>query len=237
MIVLMRLAYAAALLWLLVLPLRREPEVIPWAWERPEDLRFLGRGATVAWYAGMITLEGGDVVVEPRRNPLQLPRDAHRIAVIRIETRNAALDATQREAAARAIRRLFRNAEELQIDFDARASERAFYRALLVSLRRDVRARLSITALTSWCYGDRWLAALPVDEAVPMFFRMGRDEHAMRAPLARGDAVPEPRCRAGSGISLDEPLPRVPAARRIWVFNPEPWTEERWTTARDRAAR
>lgn len=233
----MRFPLAAALLWLAIAPARREPAVIPWAWERREDLRFVGAGETVAYYAGIITLDGVRTVVEQRRNPLQLAKGTHRIAVIRIETKNAILDGAQRRQTQQAVLRLFRNAEELQLDFDARSSERDFYRALLAGLRPHVKGRLSITALTSWCYDDRWLAALPVDEAVPMFFRMGRDERAVHARLARGETIPEPRCRGSAGISLDEPLPRMPRAARIWVFNPERWTEESWNTARLRAAR
>lgn len=232
----MRLIVAVSLLWLAAMPVRRDPTVIPWAWERREDLRFAGEGAPVAWYAGIITLDGDRVVVEPRRNPLRLPKNAHRVAVIRIETKkNPALHDAQLRATRRAIRRLFRNAEELQLDFDARRSERTFYRRLLAGVREDVDARLSITALTSWCYDDRWLAPLPIDEAVPMFFRMGDDAALVRARLARGAGIPEPRCRNSAGISLDEPLPRLPAAERVWVFNPEQWTEESWKLAKQRA--
>jgi hypothetical protein len=224
-----RIASAAALLWLLAAPVRPKPDLIPWAWERSEDLRFAN---TVAFYAGIITLTGDRVDVEPRRNPLQLAKNTHRIAVIRIETKHATLDERQRADTLRAIRKLFRNAEELQIDFDASVRERDFYRALL----REVKApRLSITALTSWCFDDRWLSDLPIDEAVPMYFRMGRDAHFVRAHLARGDAIPEPRCRSSAGISLDEPLPRMPAAQRVWIFNPARWTEETWTLAQTRA--
>lgn len=223
--------FAAALLWLLALPVRPEPELIPWAWERREDLRFVGEGDPIAWYAGIITLDGARVRVEPRRNPLKLARGAHRIAVIRIETRRPALDERQLRATLKAIDKLHRNAEELQLDFDATQSERAFYRKLLHGVNAR---RLSITALTSWCYDDRWLGGLPIDEAVPMFFRMGDDERAIHARLQRGEPIPEPRCRGSAGISLDEPLPRMPAAQRIWIFNPARWTEETWTLAQQR---
>ncbi len=224
----MRFAYILALLWLAAMPAHRETTVIPWAWERNEDLRFTGSGATVAWYAGIVTLDGARVRVEPRRNPLQLAKNVHRIAVIRIETKRATLDDAQLQATLAAIRRLHRNAEELQIDFDATRSERAFYRALLVALRKEIDTRLSITALASWCLDDRWLNDLPIDEAVPMLFRMGRDEREVRARL--DEAFPEPRCRASVGISLDEPLPRIPKVARVWVFNPGRWTEAEWKT-------
>jgi hypothetical protein len=224
-----KIAHLIALLWLAAVPVRRDATVIPWAWERSEDLRFLGDGSTVAWYAGIITLDGDRVRVEPRRNPLQLANNVHRIAVIRIETKKPTLDEAQLQTTLAAIARLYRNAEELQIDFDATRSERAFYRALLNALPKT---RLSITALASWCLDDRWMSDLPIEEAVPMLFRMGHDTHAVKNRL---DApFPEPRCRGSAGISLDEPLPRIPTAARIWVFNPERWTEAEWQNALSR---
>lgn len=228
----MRIAAAALMLGLTVAPVQRDVTVIPWAWERADDLRFIGEGHTVAWYAGIITLEGEHVLVEPRRNPLRLPNDTHRVAVIRIETKQAVLGEKQFDATIAAIRKLYRNADELQIDFDASESERPFYRALIYVLHDDVQ-RLSITALASWCLDDRWLSDLPFDEAVPMLFRLGRDERAVHARL--GKPFPEPRCRGSAGISLDEPLPQIPNATRIWVFNPERWTEATWHTALSRA--
>ncbi len=208
------------------------PQVIPWAWERREDLRFIGAGQIVAWYDGIITLDGERVIVEPRRNPLLLPPRTHRIATIRIETRRPALSAAQRAQTVAEIRRLFRNAEELQIDFDALRSERIFYRKLLIDLKRELPVRLTITALASWCFDDRWMTGLPIDEAVPMLFRMGGDGPAIRTRLARGEDFAEPLCRASAGISLDESLPRLPKGRRVWVFNPEPWTNVSWQRAK-----
>jgi hypothetical protein len=200
----------------------------PWVWEHREDLRFIGEHRTVAFYAGIITLDGDRVEVAPRRNPLLLPKNTHRIAVIRIETHRATLEARQRRATLEAIRRLYRNAEELQIDFDATRSERAFYRALLFDVRDAIDAPLTITALASWCSGDRWMQGLPIDGAVSMLFRVG---HARIAP---GDDLAEPLCRANVGVSLDEPhlwSGGLLARRRVWTFNPNAWTEESWKNA------
>lgn len=215
----------------------RQADPIPWAWERREDLRFLGEGHTVAYYAGLITLDGNRVDISPRRNPLLLAKDTHRIAVIRIETRRPSLSARQRAITLEAIEALFRDAEELQLDFDAARSERAFYAALLAGVRRRIAARLTITALASWCMDDRWMRDLPVDAAVPMLFRMGRDARAIRSRLARGEAFAEPRCRGDLGFSLDEPRPARPGAARVWMFNDERWSEEAWKRARQFASR
>lgn len=204
-------------------PIPSPPPPIPWAWERREDVRAY---PTVAYYAGLITLANARVDVAPRRNALLLAKNTHRIAVIRIETKNATLDDGQRAATLDAIKRLYRDAEELQIDFDATRSERAFYRALLFDIHRTIHSRLTITALASWCMDDRWLSDLPVDDAVPMLFRMGRDAKAVRARLALGEDFAEPRCRASVGVALDEPI-ITPKGRRVWLWKNDAFSASR----------
>jgi hypothetical protein len=83
-----------------------------------------------------------------------------------------------------------------------------------------------MTALASFCVGDRWLSDLPVDEAVPMIFRMGADDQTIKRLLAEGNDFREPLCRKSFGVSLDEPVQiQFDASRRRYVFNPRPWTE------------
>src|SRR5262249_59556332 len=62
----------------------------------------------------------------------------------------------------------------VQVDFDAVESERPFYRDLLTRLRPKLppTTSLSIPALASWCAADAWLDGLPIDEAVPLLFRI-----------------------------------------------------------------
>jgi hypothetical protein len=75
------------------------PRVMFWAWERPEDLRFLdSRDAGVAFLAGTIYLtspQGGaasspadGVTFRPRMQPLRVQPGTPLMAVIRIETPN-----------------------------------------------------------------------------------------------------------------------------------------------------
>ncbi len=77
----------------------RLPRVMLWAWERPEDMRFLNpREAGVAFLAGTIEIGtsgstrnvGGSpgVVLQPRRQPLRVPPGTELMAVVRIETPN-----------------------------------------------------------------------------------------------------------------------------------------------------
>jgi hypothetical protein len=84
---------------------------------------------------------------------------------------------------------------------------------------------VSITALASFCAGDRWLDDLPVDEAVPMIFRMGADDRTIKTLLVSGEDFREPLCQRSYGISVDEPLAiTFKPDRRIYVFNNRSWT-------------
>jgi hypothetical protein len=206
------------------------PKVILWAWERPEDLSFINTAETgVAFLAKTIYLQGDDVIIRPRLQPLTTASGTRLIGVVRIEARRATLSADQQARAAAAIARVADEREvfALQIDFDARDSERRFYRALIEDLRGRMpeSARLSITALASWCMGDNWLEGLPIDEAVPMLFRMGADHANVAHFLKAGGDFRATASRHSLGISTDEPLERLPSGRRVYIFNPKPWTE------------
>jgi hypothetical protein len=212
------------------------PSVMLWAWERPEDLSFLdAHKCGVAFLAQTLTLKGDDVLFSPRRQPLQVPPETMMMAVTRIESQKTtgqkpALSQNQRQQLVKLIlrtRELGRVAA-IQIDFDALVSERDFYRALLQDLRGQLPDNfpLSMTALASFCIGDRWLDDLPVDEAVPMIFRMGADDQPIRNMLAGGDDFREPLCRQSYGFALDEPLEmKRDAARRLYIFNDRSWSE------------
>ena len=123
-----------------------------------------------------------------------------------------------------------RAGQRLQVDFEATASQRPFYRALLDDLRSALgpRAGISITALASWCLGDRWLAGLPVDEVVPMLYRLGPRRAEVEEALGRGSGFPAPECRAAIGLSVDEPgrldAALEPAPRRRYLFSDRAWS-------------
>ena len=75
------------------------PQVMLWAWERPEDLRFINPRTTgVAFLAGTIEIisnpsqttktSNAGVVLHPRLQPLRVPPGTSLMAVIRIESPN-----------------------------------------------------------------------------------------------------------------------------------------------------
>ncbi len=154
--------------------------------------------------------------------PLLVPPDAVLMAVVRVESGGRAANANPArtaQAIAEAVNQP--GVRALQVDFDAVASERDFYRAVLLDLRRRLPARLpiSITALASWCELGGWISGLPVAEAVPMLFRMGPDHYSPGSDF--GNSL----CRSSVGVSTDELPERVPRGRRVYVFHPRAWTE------------
>ena len=212
------------------------PPIVLWAWERPEDLRGLdSKRFAVAFLAQTLVLKGDDVILNPRQQPLQVSPDTKLIAVTRIESQKAtgektALSEAQKRKLVSLVMRTLQleTVSAIQIDFDAASSEREFYRGLLQDLRAQLpdTVPLSMTALASFCIGDRWLHDLPVDEAVPMIFRMGADDRAIKNMLAGGDDFREPLCQRSYGVAIDEPLEmKRDASRRVYVFNNHSWQQ------------
>lgn len=213
---------------------QKNMRMVLWAWERPEDLSFVDPGTTgIAFLAGTVRItDTGTVMLDPRNQPLSVPDGSKPIAVVRIETdprSRPGLTVDARLDAASAIIELSNSfkVSEVQIDFDARVSERSFYRDLLQELRKRLPAgvTVSITALASWCMHDTWMNNLPVEEAVPMLFRMGPEGRDIMRALEREGDFREPLCRGSVGISLDEPLSRLPTGKRIYVFSPVSWKQ------------
>jgi hypothetical protein len=231
-------------------PIRREMLALPrltlWVWERPEDLRGIDPATTAVAYLDRTILLGGGATVEvrPRVQMAAYPAAAARIAVVRIEveTNASAVPCIKSETGdtrhcadlrRKVLNSLLDSAREpgisaLQVDFDATRSERAFYRELLVDLRREMPANLplSITALASWCSWDNWIHDLPVDEAVPMFFRMEPDRRRGFANRAEY-RVRERLCEGSVGISTREPWPENELiGRRIYLFPDRGWRQD-----------
>lgn len=187
--------------------------------------------------AQTLILQNDEVIFQPRRQPLEVKPETFLIAVTRIETDKfnqnipPALSDPQGERIISFIKQTLAlpHVRAVQIDFDARRSERNFYQNLVVNLRSQLpeNVPLSMTALASWCVSDNWFAGLPVDEAVPMAFRLGADDKPVRAFLASGDDWRETLCRGSYGIALDEPLKtKFSPNRRIYIFNNRPWRAE-----------
>jgi hypothetical protein len=207
-----------------------QSHLILWAWEMPERLAFIDPRQIAVAYLDQTIYVGESVHTRPRVQPMQVSPGTEVVAVVRIEMPAGA--ETSQAVAAEIVAALLRSARRpgvsaLQVDFDAVKSQQGFYSKVLRQTRREMPPGmpLSVTALASWCAYDRWLAGLPIDEAVPMLFRMGKEQNLFRpdrgAPLVR-----EPLCSGSLGLSVDETWPHELAGRRLYVFNPRPWTEQ-----------
>ena len=208
-------------------PLPGFPDLILWAWERPEDLRFLDpANAGVAVLAGTVTLNDGRVDFRPRMQPLLVNPGTRLMSVVRIESsgKSGADPAVVAERILATAR--LPGVSAIQIDYDAGRSERAFYREIVRRVRGGLPRPmpLTLTALVSWCASDHWIDGLPVAEAVPMYFRMGPELYL------RSAALRSPLCATSTGLSTDD-LVRIPLHRRVYLFHPRPWTREAFRNA------
>jgi hypothetical protein len=222
-------------------PLNGLPRLVLWAWERPADLRALDPDIGVAYLAQTITLQPHGMRVDRRRQPLQVAAQARVVAVTRIEAGPqwnppGDRDLVRALAAQIAMTTSFSRVRAVQVDFDARESERDFYRATIRAVREAIgpQTPLSITALASWCAGDDWLGDLPIDEAVPMLFEMSATDRVFR-DIAGSRAAPARACRGALGVAIDAPLEVRPSGRRVYVFNHDAWTAGSIAAARKMA--
>lgn len=201
-----------------------------WAWETPEDLTLLDPQHTGVAFLAREVLLSRDLVVRPRHQPLRVAPGTWLMAVVRVETGPGFVptsDIAVRSARAIAAVVQLPDVRALQVDFDATASQRDFYLALLRDLRGDLPTGfpLSITALVSWCGPHSWIHGLAIDEAVPMFFRMGGPA-ATRGNAPRSQSgMAEPLCSGAIGLSTDEVWPVLRPEQRVYLFRPGSWTQ------------
>ncbi len=223
---------------------RAPSRVIVWAWERPEDLRFVGEAADIAIQSGFIVLSGDGVQARGRRFPLRMSGRPSTVLVhVQIDRgRPLAWTPDQRREAAQAVLAFGQaaGADRLQVDFEVRQSERNILLDLLSDVRRGLPKDkgLSMTALASWCETETWIDAAPVDEIVPMLFRMGPGGQTLKAKLEAGGDFANPRCRTAFAVSTDAPLAHAPAdGRRLYLFDPRSWTQPDYAALRQETAR
>jgi hypothetical protein len=210
------------------------PRRILWVWERPEDLSQLNASTTgIAVLQETLRL-GSSVTPIARHQALLLPDRIPRIAVVRIETdQRFTAHSKDRMLLHAAVADLLRISQQqgiaaLQIDFDAKKSEHAFYRHLLTDLRQQMPPTLplDITALVSWCSTDDWIGDLPVNAAIPMFFRMEPDRSRLRLSEAPEYRLHEALCSGSVGVSTTEAWPPDAAEKRIFIFADRGWAKD-----------
>lgn len=209
------------------------PQAIAWLW-KDAAIPAWSRG-TVAVVDRHVWLAGDKVLVRPGARPRRLPPGAAVIPVVHVELdplRRPASLAPAQAAVIEAMRAAARATTSgwVQLDLEARPSQRADYRELVRRVRGTLppEVKLSVTALAWWCRSGAWLDGLAADEVVPMFFRMGRDNAPLRAIVAAQPSRLHPLCRTGSaGFSRQEPFARAVSARyrRTYWFDETGWKD------------
>jgi hypothetical protein len=207
------------------------PPAIAWLWKDAAPPAW--SRARVAVVDRHILLSGASIRERKGAQPRHLPAGTEVTPVVHVEI--DLLHPPASLAAARpAILAAMRGAAGattsgwVQLDLEARPSQRADYRALVQEIRGVLPAevKLSVTALAWWCRSPAWLDGLAANEVVPMFFRMGRDGEAVRGLVAQKPAMLHPLCRAGSaGFSPQEPFERdvVARYRQTYWFDYHGW--------------
>jgi len=201
------------------------PRVYLWAWDRPEDLRFLDPEIGIAYFAGKIDFGEKKPAFRPRSKALLLPERRVTLPVLHVRAvRNARYGDAERELIVEAMRRLVADTgmQAIQLDFEVYHSQREFYKSVIRSFRKEQpRLRLSVTALASWCGRDSWLEGLAIDEVVPMLFD---------ASHTRGEAsghVPQNSlCGEAAGLATYEKYARIPRAKNYYLFSNRAWRRE-----------
>lgn len=206
---------------LLLLAVQPPPPHMYWMWEFPADLRQRPlQGAGAAFLLATAEKQEQRLVWRMRRQPLQLPPNTYRMAVIRLTVNpregERSLNLIQhRVAIAARIVSLAKQsgAPALQIDADIAPPQASSYLQLLTELRQRLpNTFLSVTANTSWCRPGTWVDQAPVDEVVPMLFVRGsRSEAPPPASLS-------PRCRPSIGLIPSHPPPAEWSHRRVYFF-------------------
>jgi hypothetical protein len=200
-------------------PFDPPPPAIAWIWKDTAPPAW--SRARVAVVDRHILLSGDAISQRPGARPRQLPSGTEVTPVVHVELDLLRPSANLRAASPLIVAAIKSAAQAttsgwVQLDLEARPSQREDYRALVQELRGALppRINLSVTALAWWCRSPAWLDGLAANEVVPMFFKMGRDSKALRELVARQPAVLHPLCRTGSaGFSPQEPFDRNVIAR------------------------
>jgi hypothetical protein len=190
-----------------------------------------------------VLLRDGSATIKRRQQPLRLPPEwyaaggllpkAPVVTVVHIDmargAHKPALNERQKKTIIKAVVAAAARSpsQVVQLDFEVVHSQKPFLADVVQRSRAALpeNVALSITALPSWCVGDAWLADLPVDEIVPMAFRMTTDGKRMREILDQDGRFPRPECQPSLGLSLDEqPWPNKLRSQRLYLFNRVAWS-------------
>lgn len=225
-----------------LLGVNQKPDIMLWAWEAPSDLRWANpEEIGVAYLASTITIYDDRIWIKPRMQPLKVAPKTYLTSVVRLECRRDKPPELSQKQMDSIVAQVLNQARvegvrAVQIDFDARVSQRPFYRRLLAELKQKLppKVELSMTALASWCIGDRWLKNTAADEVVPMFFSMGADNASVIQHLRAGRKIHDFDKEKAIGLSASSADVinvlshgngiETMKGRRLYLFSNKGWT-------------
>ncbi|MYM72076.1 hypothetical protein GTP56_07685 [Duganella sp. FT134W] len=215
------------LLIALLLPAAACAQQVAWLWDGAALPAWSQQEAAIL--QRHILLSGDNALTRPRAG---WPPASRITPVVHVEvsTVNPPIDLERRRAM---ILRAMQEAADastsgwVQLDMEAKPSQRVFYRSLVRQLRSELppHIKLSVTALAWWCRSPAWLDDLGADEVVPMFFRMGKDSGRLRDIVEHSPATLHASCRDVAGFSPQEPFsPQVTARyHKTYWFDRYAW--------------
>ena len=207
-----------------IVPFDPPPPALAWLWNDTAPPAW--SRARVAVVDRHILLSGDTIRQRPGATTRRLPAGTQVTPVVHVELDLLRPAASLRVASPVIIKAIDSAARAttsgwVQLDLEARPSQRDDYRALVQDIRRMLppKVKLSVTALAWWCRSPAWLDGMPADEVVPMFFKMGRDGQALRTIIAQQPSSLHRLCRSGSaGFSPQEPFERKVVARYAHTY-------------------
>ena len=197
----------------------------------------------VAVLDSTVLLRDGSATVRRRQQALRLPPEwsasgrllpkAPLVTIVHVDMASGAhkpaLNERQKQTIVRAVTAAAKRSpsQVVQLDFEVMHSQKPFLADVIQRSRAALpdNVALSITAQASWCVGDAWLADLPVDEVVPMAFRMSGDVKRTQEILLHDGRFPRPECQPSLGLALNEqPWPDKLRSQRLYLFNRAAWS-------------
>jgi len=214
----------------LILPPRGYADDIAWVWHSsPAPSNF----KEIALLLDHLVISGDHIQIRRRQRELVVDALTRVTPVVHVQTdakHPTMLGPRHTEAIVNAMRDASRRSTSgwVQLDFEARTSEQAYFIALVRVVRQSLppALRLSVTTMAQSCQQPGFLEQVQADEIVPLFFYMGTSADSYRARLQRDPQALDNRCRqTAAGFAVQE-TPEASVqnryARRYW-FNYKNW--------------
>lgn len=210
---------------------RLEPTIVLWSWQVSDDLSFIDPNNTaVAPLLATIQVDCfSRLTIQPRINHLITPKNTILIPVFRLRIAPTLLDDDVVKQIVNVILSMSKQSQLIQLDWDVKYSQRTLYKNIIERLTQNLR-KIALATLASNCTCDKWLESLPIEYAVPMLYRGGRDESrdfamtTIKEVFKRTGRWRIKKCRNNVGLIVNDEIYK-PQNHRLFVFNKLRWNK------------